>query len=263
MLLLIRSEAQKILCQRSLFAAGFLVVPAFALLVKILMQFMIFRRAGVQDFPQDVDILAEAAQSFSVSGNTLAHLFFALGVASIFVVEYRFSTWRHLVPRRSRFELWLAKFLVAGLCLAMSLFLVALGNLVLTALMAMVGERPVSLLLQAKSMLPFGLAFLTAMLELLVLAALTATLTMALRSSMAAVLIAFLLTLATVLLQAYLGPSQELWWLPSEAANQMREALATSQSQKFLASGAVLVGWLLVAGGLGAAVFARQELATE
>lgn len=263
MLRLIRSEILKISRQPGLFAAGFLAVPAFALLVKILMQLVVYRRLGRSDLPQEVDFFREAAQSFSVSGNALAHLFFALGVASVFVVEYCFATWRHLVPRRSRFELWLAKFLTAGLCLSVSLLLMVLGSAALTSLIALADGVALSQFFAAGSLVLFGLAFLAAMLELLVLAALTAFLTVLLRSSMAAVIIAFLTTLATVLLQAYLGPADELWWLPSEAASQMRAALFSVTGEGFWVSAAILVGWLSVAGGLGLATFVRQELATE
>lgn len=263
MVFLLRTELQKILLQRSLFMAGFLAPPAFALLVKILMQVVVFRRVGRSDLPQEVDVLAGAARAFSLSGNTLAHLFFALGVASIFIVDYRFSTWRHLVPRRSRISLWLAKFLTAALCLAFSLLLVAAGDAVISSLIATADGRGFAPLFQASSIVLFVLAFLTAMLELLVLTALTALVTISMRSSMAGVLTAFLLTLAATILQAYLGPTQDLWWLPSEAASLMRSSLFSSSYREFGGAASVLAGWLVVLGGLGLAIFTRQELANE
>lgn len=263
MMLIIRTELQKILLQRSLFVVGFLTAPAFALLVKILMQVVVFRRVGRSDFPQEVDLLAGAARALSLSGNTLAHLFFAVGVAAIFIVDYRFSTWRHLVPRRSRVSLWLAKFFAAALCLALSLLLVAIGDVVVSSLIAAADGRGLAPLFQPSSIGLFALAFSAAMLELLVLAVLTAIVTTLLRSSMAGVLVAFLFTLATVILQAYLGPTQELWWLPSEAANLMRWSLFSSSYTEFGGAAAILAAWLVVLGGSGLAIFTRQELANE
>jgi hypothetical protein len=260
MVRLVGAELKKFVAQRGLFMAAVFIVPAFATLIKILMQVVVFRRVGQSNLGSSVDLVAEASRSFGLSGNTLAHLFFALGVASIFVVDYRFSTWRHFVPRRSRSQLWLAKFLAACCCLILSLLLVTFSDLFVTMLVMAVDGTVLTPLAGLEQLF---LLFSVAVLELLALVSVTALLTVLFRSSMAAVLIAFLLTLGSVLVQAYLGAGQDLWWLPSIAANDLRILVTSSASSGAVTPLAALLAWTIVPGVLGLALFNRQELATE
>ncbi|WP_137133885.1 hypothetical protein [Rhizobium sp. FKY42] len=227
------------------------------------MQVVVFRRTGRSDLAEGVDLLTMAARSLSVSGNTLAHLFFALGVAAIFSLEYRYLTWRHLVPRQSRFWLCLAKFVTAALCLAFSLLFVAAADGIVTLLTVGMDEHPILSVFTVDGLATFAMAFASGMLELLVLLALTALLTIAFRSAMVAVLTAFLVTLASVLVQAYIGSPQELWWLPAVAANEMRDATFTPNQPGLLLSATILVGWVAILGGASFFIFQRQELANE
>ncbi|MFD1744124.1 ABC transporter permease [Rhizobium helianthi] len=263
MMHLILAELQKIGRQRSLFAAGFFIVPLFALIAKMLMQAVVFRRMGSMNSAEGIDLLATAAKSLSISGNSLAHLFFALGVASIFVVDYRYATWRHLIPRRSRAQLWLAKFIAAFLCLFLSMALVLAGDVALTGVVAMAGDGGLSFTVAPSSLTQFLLSLLTACLELLVLAALTSLLTILFRSSMASVLIVFVLSLSTVMIGAYLGPSPELWWIPGEVAGRMRDAIQTAGGAGFIGGAVVLLVWSTVLIGLSDVLFSVQELRNE
>ncbi|MDO1585613.1 hypothetical protein [Rhizobium oryzicola] len=266
MALPVRSELQKIFRQRALFAAGFLAVPAFAVLAKIFTDGILFARVARALPAAGIDPVLSAARSLGVADNSLAQLFFALGVASIFVVDYRFATWRHLIPRRSRLAFWSAKSVAALACLSLSLLLVALGDLGVTLVLAVLRGQQIGDFTWAISVPVFFLALLVAVAELLALTAMTALLTVVFRSSMAAVLSVFLFGLATVLLQVYLGSSSELGWTPSAAASLARSGVFDGgrfQVVPYLSGICILLCWGVVCGVLGFVLFQRQELPSE
>lgn len=260
---LVLAEIRKIARQKSLFLSGFLLVPVFALLVKFLMHVVIFRRLARSDVTETIDLFAIAARSMSISGNSLASLFFALGVASIFAVDYRYGTWRHLVPRRSRSVLWLAKFLTAFLFLLLSVMLVIAGELVLTCVVVLGGQSGVALSIVPESSSLFFLSFLTVCLELSVLAGLASLITILARSSMPAVIIIFLFALGTTLANAYLGHANELWWLPAETASRVRDAISGSWSPDASVSMGALLAWAIGLPAVSCVIFRYQELPNE
>ncbi|MDZ7874340.1 MAG: ABC transporter permease [Rhizobium sp.] len=239
---------------------GFLAVPIAALLVKLVVTGFVYLRLGRQS--GEIDVFLSAAKSLSLSGNSLGHLLFALGIATVFFLEYRYSTWRLLVPRHPREQLFAAKLLVCLAWLAFALLLAAVGDIVLTVLFGVLQGQGLGISMSSLIALlaAFGIAFL----ELAVLVSLTALLVIAFRSMIAAVVPAFLLAIGSTLLQLYLGADADRLPLPSYAAQALRDwLLAGGAPVAALLGLAVLVGWFCVLTGLGVAVFSRQQLASE
>ncbi|EKF60294.1 hypothetical protein QWE_09366 [Agrobacterium albertimagni AOL15] len=257
---LLPAEMLKLVRQPGTLFWGFLAVPIAALLVKLVITGFVYLRLGRQS--GDVDVLLSAAKSLSLSGNSLGHLLFALGIATVFFLEYRYSTWRLLVPRHARVQLFGAKLLICLAWLAVALLLAAAGDMVLTVLFGLLQGQGFDV--TASSLVTLSAAFGIAFLELAVLASLAALLVVAFRSMIAAVIPTFLLAIGSSLLQLYLGSDADRLPLPSYAAQALRDwLLAGGAPLAALLGFAVLVGWFCILTGLGLAVFSRQQLASE
>ncbi|MBU2327862.1 MAG: ABC transporter permease [Alphaproteobacteria bacterium] len=261
---LIPTEMLKLVRQPAILFWGFLVVPLVAVLLKLVIEGFLLFRMGHRS-AGDVDLFLSAARGLSLSRNSLGHLLFALGVASVFFLEYRYSTWRLLVPRHARFELYAAKLIVCLAWLALGLLVVVLGDIALNLLFSLIkGQGGGALLVTSGSFSLLLIAAGIAFLELAVLASLVAVIVVIFRSMIAAVLSAFLLAIGSTLLQLYLGADADRLPLPSYAAQALRDWLLAGGSEVPAMLGfAVLLGWLVVLNGLGLAVFSRQQLAVE
>jgi hypothetical protein len=132
---LFSGEVLKLVRQPGILFWGFLAVPLVATLLKLLITGFVYLRIGRQP-GGDVDVFLSAARSLSLSGNSLGHLLYALGIASVFFLEYRYATWRLLVPRHARTDLFAAKLLTCLGWLALSLLLALGGDMVLSVLFA-------------------------------------------------------------------------------------------------------------------------------
>ncbi len=261
---LFRAELFKLVRQPSLLFWGFLSVPVFAMIFKILLDGMVFVRMR-QVSPDNVDILMSAAKSLGISGNSLAHLLYAIGIASIFFAEYRFSTWRILVPRASRFQLWAAKYLACLAFLCLSLVLVVISNVLLHIVTTLLFEQRLpNMAIRADSFVTLFLAFMASLLELSVLTAIVAAITTLTRSMIAAVIPAFMLTLGASLVALYVGPTRNVIPLPSPASEALRDWILSGGPASLGWSGlAILSAWLVVAAAIGGVAFWRQQLSSE
>jgi hypothetical protein len=250
--------------QRAILFWGFLAVPLLAFLFKLGIEGLLFVRLGRQG-GGEVDVFLSAAKSLSLSGNSLGHLLYALGIASVFFLDYRYATWRLLVPRHGRVQLFAAKCLTCLIWLVIGLLLAALGDVLLNAVLsALKGQGAGGLVFSGGSLLTFFAAFAGAFLELSVLTALVATLVVFFRSMIAGVIPAFLLAIGSTVLQLYLGADADRLPLPSYAAQWLRDwVLAGGSPLAGIAGVAVLAGWAVVLFAVGFIVFSRQQLAAE
>lgn len=268
MMPLVKAELTKLSRQRSTLFWGFLAVPIAATLFKLGLQALVLSHSGRIPAP-DADFLVSAAQALNISGNSVAQLLFAIGIASVFYVEYRHSTWRHLVPRFSRLHLWTAKFLACLILLSASLVLTAAGSLMLNIGNTLAyGQGISATAFTVSSTSTLALAFAIAFLELAVLAAFVSAITILARSMIAAVIPAFLLGIGATLAQVYFGRTDEVLPLPSLAAGMLRDWLAAPVGITAAQGGAptgfaILSLWLAAAATIGAVAFMRQQLASE
>jgi hypothetical protein len=254
----------KLVRQPAILFWGFLVVPLLSVLLKFAMAGLVYVRLG-QQVPTDVDLFLSAAKSLSVSGNSLGQLLYALGIASVFYLDYRYSTWRLMVPRHARRDLYLAKLFLCLGWLGLGLGIVILGDMALNLLFVLIkGQGGGGVTFSVVSFFSLLAASGTAFLELLVLTALVAGIVILFRSMIAAVLSTFLLAIGSTLLQLYLGSDADRLPLPSYAAQALRDGLLAGGDPASAWLGlAVLVVWSLLLTGLGLSIFSRQQLAVE
>lgn len=260
---LLSSEMLKLTRQPAILFWGFLAVPLVALLFKLIIEGLLFVRMGRQG--GEVDVFLSAAKSLSLSGNSIGQLLYAIGVASVFFLEYRYATWRLLVPRYGRAQLFAAKGLICLVWLAVGLLLAVLGDMALNLFMSLLkGQGTGGLVVLGSSFVTLVASYGNALLELAVLAALVAVLVVVFRSMIAAVMPAFLLAIGSTVLQLYLGSDADRLPLPSYAAQLLRDwILAGGSPLAGIAGLGILAGWVIVLSALGLFLFSRQQMATE
>jgi hypothetical protein len=256
--------------QRGALAWGFLAVPAFATLLALALELAI-PAAGGAPLSASVHPIRSAIRILSIAGNPFGQLFYAIGAAAFFAVEYRHATWRQIVPRRGRFALLAAKMLGFALCAAVSLLLLLGGDFAASFIL------PLTKGLARTDVPPatwanLALAFGTSLLELVALGGTVALLAVVTRSTLGALLPAFLLSFLLAGVEAVLNISGDglvLLPLPTFAADAIRswisaspEVPGASAASAALAAGA-LVGWCALTYGAAALLFSRQDLTTE
>jgi hypothetical protein len=258
---LIRAEAIKATRQRGAFLSAFLLVPAFTTFLTCVLG------GGILPAGQSeavVPLFHSMARSLAVGGNPIAQLFFALGAASIFTVDYRYSGWRHLVPRSARSSLLGAKILAFALFAGASLLLVAAGDALAHGLVAAVrGIRPMVTDGDGASVADLCRAFAISWVELLSLGAIVAAVATVTRSTMAAVLLPFLLCLFASASEAYWGNPAAGIPLPTFAADALRTSLSDGLSPVAIRSAATLAVWCVAGFALAILLFQRQDLVAE
>lgn len=261
---LVSAELIKLFRQPGVLLWGFFFAPAVALAFKIAFESVLFIRFGKLPAGQ-LDLFTSAAQSLGVAGNPISQLLYAMGVSSVFFTEYRFSTWRNLVPRVGRIPPLVAKWAACLLCTVVGLSLAIVGDLGLnTALAFFSGSTEKLLLVPPGSIGVLSAAFAIAVLELSAFGLIVATLTIAFRSMIAAIVPTFLLTIGTLALQAYFGAAVVHLPLPSLAADAFRGWLFEGADGRVAALGVgILIAWCATAIGIGLAIFSRQELSSE
>jgi ABC-2 type transport system permease protein len=270
MRLCIRAEILKLSRQRAALSWGFLFIPAFTMLVTCVLVGGGPPPSAAGHAINAIQPVHSAARALSVGGNPIAQLFYAIGAAAIFAVEYRYSGWRHLVPRASRWSLLLSKFATFALFAAASLALVAVGDALVTAVLPFgLGSKPVMTDISAASGTILILSFLVSLAELLVLAGLVALVAVSTRSAMGAIIAPFLLSLAATMVESYLaGSGGAAIPLPTFAGDAVRLWLTSGTGSPELARSALvglvtLIGWGLTSVALTIAVFSRQDLVSE
>ena len=256
--------------QRGPLAWGFLAVPVFATFLALALEAAV-PAAGGTHLAVSVQPIRSAIRILSIAGNPFAQLFYAIGAAAFFSVEYRHATWRLIVPRRSRGALLAAKMLGFALCAGASLVLLLAGDLAASLVLPLLRGSAIADVPPAT--LPnLALAFGTSMLELVAFGGTVALLATITRSTLGALLPAFLLSFLLSGMEAMLnisGDSLVMLPLPTLAADAIRSWIAATAENPG-ASGtsaaiaaAALIGWCILIYGSAALLFRRQDLTTE
>ncbi len=261
---LLSGEFLKILRQPWVLFWGFLFVPAFALLVRFLLEGFVYMRSG-QFSAADADLALSAAKTLSFSGNALAHLFYAIGIGTIFVTEYRTATWRLLIPRCRRPAVLAAKVITCMLLVAIGLLLAVAGDMALTAGFSVLSGKGLGTLTVSASGSAVLLgAYILAAVELTVLILLVGGLTIITRSLIGPVILPFALALFASMLQLYLGADAMQLPLSSYAAETVRNWLLDMPGSMPPATGMLVLGlWLAGLATLTGLAFGRQEFSSE
>jgi hypothetical protein len=267
---LLAAELLKQSRQRSLLFWGFLAVPIFMTLIAFVLESAVPRAAGLT-LAVEVHPIRSAMRAAGVAGNPIAQLFFAIGAAAIFGVEYRHAAWRHIVPRAGRTSLLTAKLGVFALLAGASLLLV-LGGDVLASLVPPLARGVRITDAPPATLAALGCAFLVSFGELLALGGTVALMAVLTRSTLGAVLPPFLLAFTAAGAEAFFLPTGDQLAripLPTCAADALRSWLwaqpqepGTSGGAALLAA-AILLAWIALSFGAALLTFRRQDLSAE
>ena len=215
--------------------------------------------------------------SIQQAANPLTILFCLIGAAVIFAGEYRWETWRLMIPRNTRVNHLFGKVLVYAAACGLSLFLGALLGLMsgLTGALAdgqrITGAFDGETALQALSV--FGVGWLH-LLQAGAVAAIAGVLT---RSILAALMVPLGLGLAQSILQALTSgtpPVDMEWWRPFLMPSLAADVLKTASQPALLpqmampeglvwASIAAFLTWIIVGYGGALTLFLKQDLSKE
>lgn len=261
---LISAELLKLRRQPAVLFWCFLAAPVSVLGLRIAFESVMFMRFG--ELPQgSTDFAISAARALGIAGNPISQLLYAIGVSTVFFSEYRYSTWRNLVPRGGRFPPLIAKCAACLLCTIVALALTAAGDVCFNATLSFVAGD----IQDQQATAPDGgrvlaASFAVALLELSALGLTVATITIAFRSMTAAIVPVFIVAVGAWVLHAYLGQAVLLLPLPSLAADAVRAWLFDGADGRFAVAGVTtLLAWCVAAAGIGGALFWRQPLASE
>lgn len=254
--------------QRALLFWGFAAVPLLATFTAFALESAI-PTVGGSPLAASVHPIRSAMRSLGLAGNPVAQLFWAIGASALFTVEYRHATWRHIVPRRGRAALILAKALVFALLAAASLVLLLAGDLLASLVL------PLARGLQAVDTPPatpagLALSFLLSFAELTALSGSVALMAVLTRSTLGAVLPPFLLGFAAAGAMALFTPTGDALAripVPTFAADGIRSWIWAgadgASGASALIAAAWLLGWILLTYGAAILLFSRQDLSAE
>jgi len=264
----LRAEIRKQLRQRSSLLWGFGAVPLFATFAALVLELAVPGSSGLEIAVQPIRAAMRAA---SLAGNPIAQLFYAVGAVAFFTVEYRYATWRLIVPRAARGRLFGAK--AAAFCLfaAASLLLTVGGELAATLAVPLVRKVAVADAPPA-TLAHLGLACAVSLAELVALGGTAALLAVLTRSPLGTLLPVFLLSFLSAAAEAVLnlsGDSLAAVPLPGFAADAVRSWFSATADAPGASAAAAAVGaamlaaWSVATYGVAALLFARQDLARE
>jgi ABC-2 type transport system permease protein len=270
----LRSEILKLTKNRWSMFWAFGFVPVFTLIMGLVFETFV-RTNGSGPFGNVTSPMSATLDGLSAFNNSFLQIFPIAGAAILFAGEYRWETWRAILPRNARSAILLAKLLTFALALAAGIILSGvLGWLVSTydllvlhatphAPRAGAGEIILALLIA------FGGNFLQAM----AVAALVMFTAVVSRAMIASIIAPFMiLTLAALAASRIRIPSADLSAAayPSIAGtsiDQMARAISGDPDaigiHLALPSAAALILWCIVFCAAAIVLFRRQDLPRE
>lgn len=266
-----RAEVYKLACNRTALFWAFGLVPAFTLLSGLAIETW-SRASGLRIAPANA--LGGALDGLASAGNPLVQLLLIVGASVVFAGEYRWQTWRAILPRSERLALLTAKFAAYALFAAASLGLTGLaGWLVQTYAAVVLGVEPATAIPLAQAMQASAVAFGASVLQVLVIAGLVAVVSVISRSVLAATAGPFIFLVGLELLasrQSIVDADPVFAALPNMAARGLREYAAglagdpDAVGLQLASPGALaLLVWILVLAAIALAAFRRQDLSEE
>ena len=268
----LRAELFKLLATagRTFWAFGFM--PLFALLSGIIEQTW-FHSQPAFDFFQYAAPATEGVLGLSTIETSVFQLFAIVGAAILFAGEYRWETWRAILPRNARINVMIAKFITFIIALAISIlacgvarFLVGLYDAAFTGA-ATWPANPGGVLLA------LALGFTATFMQVMVTAAFALLVAVLTRSMMAAIIAPFMVLVAVEIgsLRYRLDPTDLTGALfPNLAGRSLREMANSAMGDPdvlapYLAGPGALamIGWYALFTAAALFLFRRQDLSRE
>jgi ABC-2 type transport system permease protein len=209
-------------------------------------------------------------------GNIFFRLFPIAGAATLFAGEYRWETWRSILPRNERSAIMLAKLCVFAVAGAISILLCGVAGL-LTGIYeaALFGNLYWPSVGAGEVILSLVVAFAASFLQLMATAGVVILIAVLSRSMIAPIIGGFSVFLAADLLYAFLrlrlsSASEIMALLPNVAGDAMRQMASAIRGDPdalglhlALPGAATLILWCIVLSGAAIYLFQRQDLSRE
>lgn len=269
----LRAELFKLI--RNRWAAFF----AFGLAPLFTFSFGVFMEFASRTMPQAAFIayespLMSALDGLAAPANIVMQLFLILGAAIIFAGEYRWETWRSILPRSERLPLLVAKFAAFAIAAAVSLVACGVAEFVVSLIgVALIGHAAwptVGVVVLTAAM---TLGFIASFLQVMATAAAVAVVAVVTRSMMAAIIVPFLVLIGLEIAggRVYLRQAGVLEAaLPNLGARGIRETAGDMIGDpdaiglQLAEPGAIfLVMWIVLLFAAALLVFQRQDLSRE
>jgi ABC-2 type transport system permease protein len=209
-------------------------------------------------------------------GNIFFRLFPIAGAATLFAGEYRWETWRSILPRNERTTIMLAKLCVFASAGSISILLCGVAGF-LTGLYdgALLGVLNWPAVGAGEVILSFIVAFAASFLQLMATAGVVMLVAVLSRSMIAAIIASFSVFLAAELLTAFLrlrmvSANEIMAFLPNVAGDALRQMAAAIRGDPdalglhlALPGAGALILWCIILSTAGIALFRRQDLSRE
>ncbi len=274
----IAAEGYKLLRNRGLLFWGFCAAPLGSFLFNLASETYLFLRYSGTGLHlaagggARIDAGQQFLQGLFSSTSFFFEIFIIAGAAALFSGEYRWESWRLVVPRNSRTNLLLAKFAIftlaaAGFILAFGIF--GAANAVYSVLLN--GFSP-SLAIAVPGATG---VFVGSLAELMLLGAFVALIVTITRTQMAAALAGIFLVIVQAIgmgiAHPWEAPLRDFLTLPVMSAYLFRTWAAGQQigpgvfahPATVLVTSLILVLWVAVLGVLATVLFQRQDLSRE
>ncbi len=268
----VRAEIFKLLKNRwsTFWAFGFM--PVFALITGLIEQTWMHSQPALDLFRYAAPA-TEGLLGLSSIESSVFQLFSIIGAALLFAGEYRWETWRAILPRNSRLNIMIAKFITFIIAVALSIvacgiarFIVGLYDAALTG----TAEWPAD---AGGYLFALILGFTATFMQVMVTAAFVLLVSVLTRSMMAAIIAPFMILVAVEIgsLRYRFDPFDLTGALfPNLAGRSLREmgSLAAGDPDTTVlhlagAGSLAMVGWFILFAGAALYLFRRQDLSRE
>lgn len=264
----IRAEVYKLAANRTAAIWAFAMTPAVTLLMGLTLETW-SRGAGLRIAPANP--IGGALDGLATAGNPLVQLLLIVGASVVFAGEYRWQTWRAILPRTERASIMLAKFAAYIAFAAASLIASGFAGWLVQTWGIVVLHMPEAQTDNAAQAL--GVAFGASLLQVMVIAGLTAAVAVITRSVLAATAGPFIFLIGLELLstrQSIVDADPVIAALPNMAARGLREYAAAllgdpdAVGMQLAGPGALsLLVWFVLLAALTLLVFRAQDLSEE
>jgi ABC-2 type transport system permease protein len=269
-----RAETLKLRANRSVLLWGFVAAPLITFAFGLGGSLFVWATVPMAGAVGRPPLLTDMTGALSAAGNPIWHVFYIMAAATLFAGEYRWETWRFIVPRNRRRDLLAGKLAAFAAFAAASIALILIAGLAVTMIDAVLHRAGAAAHPDpAAGWAAFLMMYAVGLAQLCAVASITALVAVITRSLLGAVMTVFLLGLAQAMFIGMFGEAagdpRFIAALPNLAAGTARDWAAQIAGDPDASStygplaAAALLAWIAAPIAAAMAIFSRQDLAQE